>query len=129
MSALAGIRVVDLTRYIPGPYCTMLLGDLGADVIKIEEPPIGDPTRAVPPTVGEESAVFGALNRNKRSIAVDIRSEGGAAVVRRLAEGADVFVEAFRPGVLGRRGLGALELCARNPRLVDRASSRREPGA
>ena len=118
MSALAGIRVVDLTRYIPGPYCTMLLGDLGADVIKVEEPPIGDPTRAVPPAVGEESAVFGALNRNKRSIAVDIRSEGGASVVRRLTEGADVFVEAFRPGVLGRRGLGALELCGSNPRLV-----------
>ena len=116
--ALGGIRVVDLTRYIPGPYCTMLLGDLGADVIKIEEPPIGDPTRAVPPAVGETSAVFGALNRNKRSIAVDIRSEAGAAVVRRLAEGADVFVEAFRPGVLGRRGLGSLELCASNPRLV-----------
>ena len=87
--ALGGIRVVDLTRYIPGPYCTMLLGDLGADVIKIEEPPIGDPTRAVPPAVGETSAVFGALNRNKRSIAVDIRSEAGAAVVRRLAEGAE----------------------------------------
>ena len=110
--------MVDLTRYIPGPYCTMLLGDLGADVIKVEEPPIGDPTRAVPPAVGETSAVFGALNRNKRSIAVDIRSEAGAAVVQRLAEGADVFVEAFRPGVLGRRGLGALALCARNPRLV-----------
>ncbi|HEY5908850.1 MAG TPA: CaiB/BaiF CoA-transferase family protein [Vicinamibacteria bacterium] len=116
--ALAGIRVVDLTRYIPGPYCTMLLGDLGADVVKVEEPPIGDPTRAVPPPVGEESAVHAALNRNKRSIAVDIRSEEGAAVVRKLAEGADVFVEAFRPGVLARRGLGAAELCAANPRLV-----------
>ena len=96
----------------------MLLGDLGADVVKVEEPPIGDPTRAVPPPVGEDSAVHAALNRNKRSIAVDIRSEEGAAVVRRLAETADVFVEAFRPGVLARRGLGATELLAANPRLV-----------
>ena len=118
LGALAGIRVVDLTRYIPGPYCTRLLGDLGADVIKIEAPPIGDPTRAVPPAVGEESAVFGALNRNKRSIAVDIRSEEGSAVVRRLVSEADVLVEAFRPGVLARHGLGALELCAAHPRLV-----------
>lgn len=116
--ALAGIRVLDLTRYIPGPYCTMLLGDLGADVIKIEEPPIGDPTRAVPPAVGEQSAAFATLNRNKRSIAVDIRSADGAAVVGRLAAGADVFVEAFRPGALARRGLGAKDLCEANPRLV-----------
>lgn len=118
MTALAGIRVVDCTRYIPGPYCTMLLGDLGADVVKVEEPPIGDPTRAVPPVVGEESAVYAALNRNKRSIAVDIRSEEGALVVKRLVETADVFVEAYRPGVLARRGLGAAELLEANPRLV-----------
>jgi crotonobetainyl-CoA:carnitine CoA-transferase CaiB-like acyl-CoA transferase len=110
--------VVDLTRYIPGPYCTMLLGDLGADVIKVEEPPIGDATRAVPPAVGELGAAFSSLNRNKRSIAVDVRSEDGAAVVRRLASTADVFVEAFRPGVLARRGLGAVELRGANPRLV-----------
>jgi crotonobetainyl-CoA:carnitine CoA-transferase CaiB-like acyl-CoA transferase len=116
--ALSGLRVLDLTRYIPGPYCTMLLGDLGADVVKVEEPPMGDATRAVPPPVGEESALFGALNRNKRSIALDIRNEEGAAVVRRLAAAADVFVEAFRPGVLDRRGLGAAELRAANPRLV-----------
>jgi alpha-methylacyl-CoA racemase len=116
--ALAGIKVVDLTRYIPGPYCTMLLGDLGADVIKVEEPPIGDAIRAVPPVVGEMGAAFGALNRNKRSLAVDIRSEEGAAVVRRLAREADVWVEAFRPGVLARRGLGAQQLRADNPRLV-----------
>jgi crotonobetainyl-CoA:carnitine CoA-transferase CaiB-like acyl-CoA transferase len=116
--ALAGIRVLDLTRYIPGPYCTMLLGDLGADVIKLEEPPIGDATRAVPPAAGEESAVFSALNRNKRSIALDIRSDEGAAVVSRLAAVTDVFVESFRPGVLARRGLGARDLLAANPRLV-----------
>ncbi len=116
--ALAGLRVVDLTRYAPGPYCTMLLGDLGADVVKLEEPPIGDPTRAVPPGVGETSAVFAALNRNKRSLVVDLRSDGGAAIVRRLASSADVLVEGFRPGTLARRGLGAEALTAENPRLV-----------
>src|SRR5512145_619086 len=104
---LAGLRVVDLTRYIPGPYCTMLLGDLGADVVKVEEPPFGDPTRVVPPAVGDDTAVHQALNRNKRSVVVDLRTADGAAVVRRLAARVDVLVEAFRPGVLARRGLGA----------------------
>ncbi len=117
-AALAGLRVLDLTRYIPGPYCTMLLGDLGADVIKVEEPPVGDATRAVPPAVGEDSAVHAALNRNKRSVVVDIRREAGSAVVRRLAAKADVLVEAFRPGALARRGLGAEDLRRENPRLV-----------
>jgi crotonobetainyl-CoA:carnitine CoA-transferase CaiB-like acyl-CoA transferase len=117
-SALAGVRVLDLTRYIPGPYCTMLLGDLGADVVKVEEPPLGDPTRAVPPPAGDDSAVHAALNRHKRSVAVDIRQEAGAALVARLAAAADVLVEAYRPGVLARRGLGAETLRARNPRLV-----------
>ena len=116
--ALSGLRVVDLTRHIPGPYCTMLLGDLGADVIKIEEPPMGDPTRGVPPAAGGESAVLGALNRNKRSLAVDLRNEEDAALVRRLAARADVFVESSRPGVLARRGLGPVELREANPRLV-----------
>jgi alpha-methylacyl-CoA racemase len=116
--ALEGVRVLDLTRYIPGPYCTMLLGDLGADVIKVEEPPGGDPTRAMPPALGEESAAHACLNRNKRSIVVDVRQEPGAEVVRRLARGADVFVEAFRPGALARRGLGAEALRGENPGLV-----------
>jgi crotonobetainyl-CoA:carnitine CoA-transferase CaiB-like acyl-CoA transferase len=96
----------------------MLLGDLGADVIKVEEPPVGDGTRAVPPAVGEDSAVHAALNRNKRSVVVDIRQDAGASVVRRLAARADVLVEAFRPGVLARHGLGAEELRRENPRLV-----------
>ena len=116
--ALDGVRVLDFTRYIPGPYATMLLGDLGADVVKVEEPGAGDPTRALPPAVGGDSAVHAALNRNKRSVALDIRSEAGAAIVRRLAAHADVLVEAFRPGVLDRRGLGADALRAGNPRLV-----------
>ncbi len=116
--ALAGVRVVDLTRYIPGPYCTMLLGDLGADVLKVENPPIGDPVRMVPPATGGEGAIHKALNRNKRSLVVDIRQEAGASVVRRLAAGADVFIEAYRPGVLERRGLGPERLLGENPRLV-----------
>jgi crotonobetainyl-CoA:carnitine CoA-transferase CaiB-like acyl-CoA transferase len=116
--ALEGLRVLDLTRYLPGPYATMLLGDLGADVVKIEEPPIGDPTRGIPPEVGEDSAVHAALNRNKRSVLVDLRDENGAAVVKALARRADVLVETYRPGVLARRGLGAAALLAENPRLV-----------
>jgi crotonobetainyl-CoA:carnitine CoA-transferase CaiB-like acyl-CoA transferase len=96
----------------------MLLGDLGADVVKVEEPPIGDATRAVPPAVGDDSAVHAALNRNKRSVVVDLRQEEGASVVRRLAATADVLVEAFRPGTLARRGLGADTLVRDNPRLV-----------
>jgi alpha-methylacyl-CoA racemase len=117
---LDGLRVLDLTRYLPGPYCTMLLGDLGADVVKIEEPPFGDPTRVLGPAVpgGDDSAVHAALNRNKRSILVDLRREEGVALLRRLARDADVLVEAFRPGVLERRGLGSSALCEENPRLV-----------
>jgi alpha-methylacyl-CoA racemase len=115
---LAGVRVVDLTRNIPGPYATQLLGALGADVVKVEEPPVGDPTRVVPPAVGEESATHAALNRHKRSVVVDLRTDAGAAVVRRLAGTADVLVEGFRSGVLARRGLGPEALLLANPRLV-----------
>ncbi len=118
MNALSGIRVLDLTRYIPGPWCTMLLGDLGADVVKIEEPFVGAPTREVPPRVGDDSAVHAALNRNKRSVAVDLRSPAGVDVVGRLAALSDVLVEAYRPGVMERRGLGAAALLGANPRLV-----------
>jgi len=116
--ALDGVRVLDMTRYLPGPYCTMLLGDLGADVVKVEEPPLGDPTRGIPPELADQSAVHAALNRNKRSILVDVRSGEGAAVVKALARRSDVLVETHRPGVLARRGLGAEALLAENPRLV-----------
>jgi len=116
--ALAGLQVLDLTRYIPGPYATWLLAALGAEVTKVEEPPNGDATRAVPPAVAGESAAHAALNRSKRSMLVDIRQAAGAELVRELAARADVFVEAYRPGTLERRGLGAARLCAENPRLV-----------
>ncbi len=115
---LGGLRVLDLTRHIPGPFCTLILADLGADVVKVEAPPFGDPARAVPPAAGDDSAAHAALNRGKRSIVVDFRTEDGASVVRRLAAGADVLVEGFRPGVLTRRGLGPETLMAENPRLV-----------
>jgi crotonobetainyl-CoA:carnitine CoA-transferase CaiB-like acyl-CoA transferase len=118
--ALRGLRVLDLTRYIPGPYATMLLADLGADVVKVEEPPFGDATRAVPPPLpaGDDTAVHAALNRGKRSVQIDLRQPEGVDAVKRLAASADVFVEAFRPGALDRRGLGAVALRTSNPRLV-----------
>jgi crotonobetainyl-CoA:carnitine CoA-transferase CaiB-like acyl-CoA transferase len=118
-SSLAGIRVLDLTRNLAGPYCTMLLGDLGADVVKIEAPGRGDDTRAwTPPSWNGESPTFLAANRNKRSLAVDLDHHDGAAIVRDLARRADVVVESFRPGALDRRGLGYDALTGLNPGLI-----------
>ncbi|HVM64766.1 MAG TPA: CaiB/BaiF CoA-transferase family protein [Acidimicrobiales bacterium] len=117
-SSLAGLQVLDLTRNLAGPYCTMLLGDLGADVVKIEAPG-GDDTRAwTPPDWNGESPTFLAANRNKRSISVDLDHPDGAEVVRALADRADVVVESFRPGALDRRGLGYDATAARNPSVV-----------
>jgi len=117
-SSLAGVRVLDLTRNLAGPYCTMLLGDLGADVVKVESPG-GDDTRTwVPPDWNGESPTFLAANRNKRSIAIDLDHPAGAGVVKALAERADVVVESFRPGALDRRGLGYDALAEGNPGLI-----------
>ncbi|HZQ84904.1 MAG TPA: CoA transferase [Acidimicrobiales bacterium] len=117
-SSLAGVKVLDLTRNLAGPYCTMLLGDLGADVVKVESP-AGDDTRTwTPPDWNGESPTFLAANRNKRSIAVDLDQPAGVEVVHALAERADVVVESFRPGALDRRGLGYDALAARNPALI-----------
>jgi len=111
--------VLDLTRNLAGPFCTMILGDLGAQVVKVEAPGHGDDTRAWwPPTWEGESATFLSANRAKRSIAVDLDRPEGQAVVRRLAARADVLVESFRPGSLERRGLGLDELHAAHPALV-----------
>jgi len=116
---LAGIRVLDLSRILAGPFCTMVLGDLGADVIKVEHPVQGDDTRAWgPPFVDGESAYYLSTNRNKRSIAVDFKTEDGRRVIRELAERSDVVVENFRPGTLDRLGLGYEDLQPLNPRLV-----------
>lgn len=115
---LEGLRVLDLTRLLPGPYATLVLADLGAQVDKVEEPAGGDYTRQSPPLRGEESAIFYALNRNKRSLALDLKAPGGREVLLRLVERYDVLVESFRPGVMERLGLGWEVLRERNPRLV-----------
>ncbi len=109
--ALDGIRVLDLTRLLPGGYCTLLLADHGADVIKVEDLAAGDYTRADPPS-------FAALNRGKRSVRLDLKSAGGRDALLRLVAGADVLVESFRPGVMDRLGVGFETLRAENPRLV-----------
>ncbi|KAJ2659846.1 hypothetical protein IWW48_003252 [Coemansia sp. RSA 1200] len=140
---LAGIRVLDMTRVLAGPYCTMLLGDLGADVIKVEHPTRGDDTRAwgppfkaykralqagdkkadsplytAPPRFPGESAYYLCVNRNKRSVAVDLKKEAGREIIGGLAREADVVVENFVPGTLAAMGLGYDELSRINPRLV-----------
>jgi crotonobetainyl-CoA:carnitine CoA-transferase CaiB-like acyl-CoA transferase len=115
---LSGVRIADVTRILAGPYATMLLGDLGADVVKVERPGGGDETRQIPPISEGESHYFTSINRNKRSIAVDLKDAKGREIVRRLAECSDVFVENFRPGVANRLGLDADSLLERNPRLI-----------
>jgi formyl-CoA transferase/CoA:oxalate CoA-transferase len=115
---LRGIRVVDVTASLAGPTATQLLAALGADVVKIE-PLAGDHARMWgPPFVDGEGALFLASNAGKRSVAIDLRSDQGREIVLRLADGADVFVQSLRPGAADRHGLGAVELRARNPRLV-----------
>ena len=116
--ALNGIRVLDITQVMAGPYCAMLLCDLGADVIKVEAPPGGDASRRMAGARGTESAAFNAVNRGKRGIVVDIKAAAGREIVLRLAAGADVLVENARPGVMARRGLGYDDLKAVNPGLV-----------
>src|SRR5437762_4893604 len=115
---LAGIRVLDLTRLLPGAYCTLLLADMGADVIKVEEPESGDYMRWTPPLVDGQSALFNALNRNKRSVVLNLKAGPAREALLALAEKADVLVEGNRPGVMDRLMLGWNVLHARNPRLV-----------
>src|SRR4030088_334998 len=119
MSPLDGITVLDLTRVLSGPYCTMLLADMGARVIKIEQPPKGDDTRAWgPPFLEGESAYFLSINRNKESVTLDFKRPHGRAVLDRLFEKSDVVVENFRPGTLARLGLDYRALAAHHPRLI-----------
>jgi formyl-CoA transferase len=118
MQPLHGVRVLDLSRVLAGPYCTMVLGDLGADVIKVESPE-GDETRGWgPPFVEGESAYYLCVNRNKRSIVVDFKTGTGRAILQRLVERSDVLVENFRPGTLARFGLDFESSAAINPALI-----------
>jgi crotonobetainyl-CoA:carnitine CoA-transferase CaiB-like acyl-CoA transferase len=118
LAPLTGIRVLDLTRLLPGPYATLVLADLGADVVKVEDPSLGDYLRNMPPVTDGGGALFAAINRGKRSLSLDLKAPGAPALLQRLARAADVLVEGFRPGVLARFGCSPDELCAINPRLV-----------
>jgi crotonobetainyl-CoA:carnitine CoA-transferase CaiB-like acyl-CoA transferase len=115
---LTGVRVLDLTRVLAGPFCTMTLGDMGAEVIKVEEPGKGDDTRSWPPFVGGEATYFMAVNRNKRSLTLNMKAEAGRAILTKLVKKSDVLVENFRPGTMDKLGF-AYAACAKlNPKLV-----------
>ena len=117
-SPLDGIRVVEVGNFMAVPFCGMQLADLGADVVKVENPSGGDLTRAAGPFIGGESSNFVRLNRNKRSLALDLKSPDGKALFERLAAGADVVIENLRPGTMDGLGLGYAALSARSPRLI-----------
>ena len=115
---LSGLRILDLTQFLAGPYATMIFADLGAEVIKLEAP-VGDWSRVLPPNfVGEDSCYYLSVNRNKQSIVVDMKNDEGLEIVRRLADESDILVENFRPGVLDRLGLNYEGLSKRNPGLI-----------
>ncbi len=115
---LAGIRILDLTRLLPGPVATLHLADLGADVIKIEDPEVGDYARTLGTGAGEDSAYFRMINRNKRGLCLDLKTPEGVDVFLRLVETADVVVESFRPGVMDKLGLGYERLAQINPKIT-----------
>lgn len=115
---LQGVRVVDLTRLLPGPFATLLMADMGAEVVKVEDPMRGDYARYYPPMVGMSSAFFHALNRNKRGVTLNLKDERGSELLRQLLASADVLMESFRPGVMERLGVGIDDLRAEFPSLV-----------
>jgi crotonobetainyl-CoA:carnitine CoA-transferase CaiB-like acyl-CoA transferase len=117
-SALNGLRVVDLSRFISGPYCAMMLGDMGAEVLKIEKPGTGEQVRSYSPGIGETSLYAMMFNRNKKSLPIDVRKPQGQALLRELIATADVLVENFRPGTMEKMGCDWETLSALNPRLV-----------
>jgi len=120
---LMGITVIDLTRVLAGPFCTMILADLGANVIKVEQPGTGDDSRAYGPFIGEQSAYFASLNRGKKSIALNLKNDGDRAIFEELLESADVLVENYRPGTMEKLGFGWADLEDRYPRLIYAAAS------
>src|ERR1051325_10950296 len=117
---LRGLRVLDLSRVLAGPLCTMLLGDLGANVLKVERPGSGDESRGWGPPFDERgrSAYYLSINRNKLSVAADFDTDDDRALIRRLIDGADIVVDNFRPGMLERRGLAPEHFCADRPSLI-----------
>ena len=116
--ALSGIRVIDMTRVLAGPYCTLLLGDMGAEIIKVEVPGHGDDSRKYPPFIDSESAYFMNLNRNKKSLTLNLKAPEGKTVLIDLVKRSDVLIENFRPGTLDDLGVGYATLKAVNPSLV-----------
>jgi crotonobetainyl-CoA:carnitine CoA-transferase CaiB-like acyl-CoA transferase len=118
MAPLSGLRIVDLTRVVAGPFCTMMLGDMGAEVLKIEEPKHGDDARAWAPLMAGTGSFFLALNRSKKSVALDLKTPDGADALRRLIDSADVLIENFRPGSLAELGFDYAAVSAQNPRLI-----------
>ncbi len=119
MGPLTGMKVIDLTHVMAGPTCTLMLADMGADVIKVEKVPDGDDTRrSVPPKIGDEAAAFMMMNRNKRGIALDLKKPSGRSVLQRLLAGADVVVENYRPGTMAKLGFDYEELRKTNPGLI-----------
>ncbi len=115
---LRGVRVLDLSRLLPGPFCTLLLADLGAEVVKVEDVEGGDYIRAMGPTIGGQSAYFLALNAGKKSVALNLKSPAGLGIFMRIAARADVVVEGFRPGTADRLGIGYKAMKTANPRIV-----------
>ena len=138
MEALSNVRVLDFTHYVAGPYCTKLLADYGADVLKVERPGAGDPARRLGPFPGdvphpERSGLFLHLNTNKRSVTLNLKSREGAAIARRLCESAHLVVESFRPGVMEQAGAGLRGACrvqsaARHDVHIELRAGRALPG-
>src|SRR5207249_8276233 len=116
-AALGHVRVLDITQVMAGPYCAMVLADLGADVIKIE-PPSGDSTRQMPGAVRGDSPSFNAVNRGKRSVVIDLKMKEGRDVLTRLARSSDILIENYRPGVMTALGFGYEQVAPLNPRLI-----------
>jgi len=115
---LSGVRVLDLSRVLAGPFCSMILGDMGAEVIKVEEPGKGDDTRSWPPFLGGEATYFLAVNRSKQSLTLNLKAAEGRAILQRLVRKSDVLLENFRGGTMERLGLGYRSLAKLNPKLV-----------
>ena len=118
MGLLQGFRMLDLSRLLPGPYCSLLLADLGMEVLKIEDLKLGDYMRKMGPVRKEDSGYFLAINRNKKSIRLNLKVEEGKEIFYKLIESYDIVLESFRPGVMGRLGIGYQELRKKNPRVI-----------